>query len=174
MKEQWKTIEGFEAYEVSDQGRVRSKERRVPSSRWIPTRRVRERILKPYPVNKKYLHVHLYKEKKLYTRLVHRLVAQAFLPNPNNLPEVNHTGKTSDNRACKLEWISTADHGRDKAKREQCGDGVYFVKANKRERRRTSVWAAIYHPEPGKRKHIGYFATYEEAKAARDAKVATL
>ena len=172
VMEKWKQIEGFSDYEVSDLGRVRSKERRVPSSRWIRTRRVRERILKTHLKDGKYPSLHLFKNGKSYMRLVHRLVAQAFLPNPLNLPEVNHKGKTTDSRACKLEWLSTKDHGRDRAKREQVGDGVYFVKASKREPR--DVWRAVYYPEPGKSKYIGSFVTYEEAKVARDAKIATL
>ena len=96
------------------------------------------------------------------------MVAKAFIPNPENLPEVNHTGENSDNIASKLEWISKKNHGRDKAKREQSGDGVSFNRFSKK-------WAAQYSPEPGKRVWIGQsFRTYEEAKAARDAKIATL
>lgn len=171
--ENWKTIEGFE-YEVSNLGKIRSLDRMTHCSRGSQLRLWKGRIIKPSVVNKKYLSVHLFKSGKSYTRLVHRLVAQAFLPNPLGLPEVNHKGKTTDNRDFRLEWISTKDHGRDKAKREQGGDGVHFVRANRRERRRTSVWGATYQPEPGKTKHIGYFVTYKEAKAARDEKMKTL
>jgi len=174
MTEQWKTIEGFEAYEVSDLGRVRSVERRVPSSRWIPTRRVRARILKPYANHRGYLRIHLFKNRKSHTFSVHRLVAKAFLPNPLGLPDVNHKGKTTDNRACKLEWLSTEDHGKDRSRREQRGDGVHFIKAGKRTKQRKAKWRATYAPEPGKTKFLGEYDTYKEAKAVHDAAVATL
>lgn len=161
MKETWKTIEGFDAYEVSDFGRVRRK---------LPGRggAVVGKVLKPKTSRKGYFSVNLYKDKKLFNKLIHRLVAVAFLPNPENLPQVNHTSdSTIDNRACKLEWISVEDHGRDRAKREQRGDGISFEK-------RRNKWKTYYSPESNKRKHIGYFNTYEEAKTARAIKIATL
>ena len=164
--EHWKTIADFEAYEVSDLGRVRRVKLGIGTAREV-------RNLKPW-LHKGYLVLQLCKEGKQYSRSVHSLVAQAFIPNPLSLPEVNHTGDNIDNRACKLEWISTKDHGRDKAKREQGGDGVSLCKATKRNKRRKDVWVAKYNPETGTPKHIGYFDTYKEAKAARDAMVATL
>lgn len=91
---------------------------------------------------------------------VHRLVAQAFVPNPFNLPEVNHTGAKIDNRHTQLEWKSVVGHGRDKAKREQKGDGVYFEPAKNR-------WRAVYYPLPNKKVALGTFTTYEAARTAR-------
>ena len=157
MAEQWKTIEGFEAYEVSDLGRVR----RLTTVTCAKAGHILSQSL-----TKGYLVVCLSSEKKHY-KSVHRLVAKAFILNPMNLPEVNHTGCNTDNRACKLEWISKKNHGRDKAKREQMGDGVAF-------NRFTKKWIAKYSPEPGKRKQIGSFDSFKEAKAARDAKMKTL
>src|SRR5271166_6681734 len=106
--ENWKTIEGFENYEVSDLGRIR----RITAITCAKAGHILSQSLK-----KGYLTVCLCGDKKYY-KLVHRLVAQAFIPNPDNLPEVNHKKKNTDNRAVKLEWISKKDHGRDKAKRE--------------------------------------------------------
>jgi len=159
MKELWKIIENFEAYEVSNLGRVR---RRLPGVRTYVGR-----LLKPSPDTKGYLQVVLFKSKKGTTKKIHKLVAKAFIPNPKNLLQVNHIGKKTDNRACKLEWISTKEHGRDVSKRNQRGDGVNF-------HRRMNKWAACYNPEPKTRKHIGYFNTFKEAKAARDEKLKTL
>jgi len=98
---------------------------------------------------------------------VHLLVAEAFIPNPLNLPEVNHKGEKSDNRATKLEWRSKAGHGRDIAKRKQRGDGVHLYK-------RSGMWRAIFYPEPGKQKHIGTYPTKKQALEARDRAVEAL
>ncbi len=48
--------------------------------------------------------------KRIY-KLVHRLIAESFIPNPNNKPEVNHkNGNRNDNRACNLEWVTTREN----------------------------------------------------------------
>jgi NUMOD4 motif len=155
--EKWKAIKNFEAYEVSNLGRVR---RRLPG---INTKV--GKVLKTNTDHKGYLRVCLWSNGKGITKKIHLLVADAFIPNPLGLPQVNHTGTKSDNRAVKLERITTADHGKDVAKRGQHGDGVYAYHGR---------WAANYCPTPNIKKHIGYFNTYEEAKAARDEKVKTL
>lgn len=165
--ENWKKIKGFEAYEVSDLGRVR---------RTLPGQHTHiGKILKPNAGHSGYLKVDLFRNGKHNTRKLHKLVANAFLPNPKSLPQVNHTGKKTDNKVSKLERITTKAHGRDRARREQSsGDGVRRYKATPKNRRLTDVWIASYCPIPRKRKHIGYFNTFAEAKAARDAKIKTL
>jgi hypothetical protein len=126
------------------------------------------RILKPAPATHGYLQVSLCREGKILSQRVHVLVARAFIPNPASLPEVNHKGPKSDCRASQLEWITKGEHGRDRAKRQQIGQGVHFHKQTKK-------WHAQYSPDSGKNpKHIGVFDTYEEALAAREAKIATL
>lgn len=63
--------------------------------------------LKPYKHPVGYLTVGLWKNGERERHLVHRLVAQSFLPNPNNLPEVNHKDlDKSNNRVSNLEWVS--------------------------------------------------------------------
>lgn len=92
-KEEWKSIEGYEGlYEVSNMGRIRNKHKR---------------ILKPQDNGKGYLKIFLCNgtsKKHLY---VHRLVAQAFIPNPMNVNVVNHLDECpSNNRADNLEWTT--------------------------------------------------------------------
>lgn len=91
----WKDIKGYEGlYQVSNQGRVRSLYKGV-------------RILKTRN-NKGYLRVALYKENKYKHISIHRLVAEAFLPNPKNLPQVNHKSEIkTDNRVENLEWCDS-------------------------------------------------------------------
>lgn len=80
MEEKWKNIEGFPYYQVSNFGKVKSLKGYGS---------VQERILKPMKKRDGYLQVCLHKDGK-FQKTVHRLVAEAFLPNPNNLSEVNH------------------------------------------------------------------------------------
>jgi hypothetical protein len=99
--EPWLPVAEYPLYEVSNSGRVRN----------VHT----ERILKPAPNSKGYLCVLLYQGSKRNRRsfLVHRLVAQAFLPNPSNLPQVNHlNGQKRDNRVLNLEWCTQSHNMR--------------------------------------------------------------
>ena len=108
--EEWREIEGFKGlYQVSNLGRVKSLERKVWNSRGkgyymiVP-----ERIMKPIKTKNGYLQVDLCKDGKIKRHLIHRLVAEAFLENTNNLPEVNHISEDKeDNRVSNLEWCSS-------------------------------------------------------------------
>lgn len=95
-QEQWKPIEGTDGgYEVSNLGRVMSKMQRNP------------RIMPQTIQRSGYRYVMLHVNKKPTCRRVHRLVAQAFLPNPEGLKEVNHKdGNKDNNRADNLEWCT--------------------------------------------------------------------
>ena len=156
--ENWKVVKGFEAYEVSDLGKVR---------RVLPGKSTRVgNLRKLVPDKDGYLVVNLQHvgEQKNYFKKVHRLVAQAFIPNPTNLPEVNHTGRKTDNRASKLAWISDEAHGKDVARREQNGDGVCFNKER-------GMYMVRYNPAPNRRVFLGYFRTKKEALTVRRAAV---
>ena len=105
--EVWKDAVGWEtSYEVSNLGRVRSKER-LRSGKAQSVCTVSCRIKKTYLDQDGYERVSLYYNNQSQLLGVHRLVAQTFLPNPENLPQVNHkNGNKSDNRVVNLEWIS--------------------------------------------------------------------
>lgn len=105
----WAAIKGFDStYWVSDEGQVRSIDRVVGQKNKYGTykRLIKGCLLKPAKNNRGYLLVNLCKDGKQKGYLIHRLVAEAFVDNPDNLPEVNHKSEKdkTDNRAEALEW----------------------------------------------------------------------
>lgn len=102
MKEIWKDIAGYEGlYQISSFGNVKSF--RASAKFGKP----KELILKPYIINSGYAVVTLYTENIKHKFQVHRLVAESFLPNPQNLPCVNHKDENKlNNRVENLEWCS--------------------------------------------------------------------
>lgn len=67
--------------------------------------------LKPRANNKGYLQVQIYNEFGVYKALIHRLVAETFIPNPKNKPEVNHKdGNKNDNSVNNLEWVTRKEN----------------------------------------------------------------
>lgn len=110
-QEFWKDIRGYEGlYQVSNYGRVRSLERIIVRSNgrkqiW------KERILKPCVVKDGYLQVLFSNDGKKENKRVHQLVADAFLPNPNNNTVVHHKNHNpQDNRVENLIWMSDRNH----------------------------------------------------------------
>ena len=87
-----KKISGFDNYLIDEEGNVFSIKRGI--------------YLKPVS-NRGYPCVALYKDGKRYDKKVHRLVAEAFIPNPNNLPQVNHKDENPNN--CKVENLEWCD-----------------------------------------------------------------
>lgn len=111
MEEVWKDINGYDGvYQVSNLGRIRTKDRML--KREYHNGYVRKgQLIKMHEDKDGYLRVNLYKNGKPKTGLIHRLVAQTFIPNPNNLPQVNHKNlNKQDNRIENLEWISLEDN----------------------------------------------------------------
>ncbi len=92
--EEWKPIHGFDGYYVSSFGRVWSDKQK-------------KRFLSTSRDNSGYYHVRLYNKAKQYSLLVHRLVAECFVANPNEYKEVNHRDENKENnRADNLEWCT--------------------------------------------------------------------
>ena len=110
MTEQWKEIKNFEGmYEVSNTGRVRGLARRVPHAksgyRNIPA------VEKKAIAVGGYLYYCLSKGGKDYRFAAHRLVAQAFIPNPYKKPEINHKdGNKFNNCFDNLEWVTRKEN----------------------------------------------------------------
>ncbi len=114
--EQWATVVGYEGlYEVSDFGRIRSVERvTMAANRWggIHTRRTKSRVLKLHTWGAQYPGIVLVGADGQRTRrMIHQLVAHAFVPNPQGLPQINHIDADTFNaKASNLEWCNQAQN----------------------------------------------------------------
>ena len=107
-KKIWKDIKGYEGYyQVSNTGFIRSVDR------WITYKNGSKHFLKGEPLKGRpdrdgYLIIGLAKEGKQRYIGIHRLVAEAFIPNPNNLPQVNHKDENKTNNSVwNLEWCTS-------------------------------------------------------------------
>jgi len=110
-EEVWKDIKGYEGlYQVSNRGRVKSLERYIKRGihgiQYSP-----ERIRKQSQTHDGYQIIILSKNKIKTTNRVNRIVADAFIPNPNNKPQVNHINNVrDDNRVENLEWVTASEN----------------------------------------------------------------
>lgn len=93
-----KDIKGYEGvYAVTSEGRIWSYNKKI--------------FLKPRRHTKGYMRVMLFNNNKRKDYYIHRLVANAFLPNPNNKPEIDHINSNrADNRLCNLRWVSKKEN----------------------------------------------------------------
>jgi hypothetical protein len=113
MKENWLPVAGFKGfYEVSNFGSIRSVTRRKITRHGIDGT-WKGRLIKPATDRQGYKTVSLCDSPKVQTKKVHRLVAEAFIPNPLSLPHINHkNSNTGDNRVSNLEWCSNGSNVR--------------------------------------------------------------
>lgn len=110
MKEEWKIVEGYDGkYSVSNMGNVKSLARQVYNHTGFINKP--ERILRQHDDMKGYPRVYFDKDKKTKFVPVHRLVALAFIPNPENKPQVNHIdGNKHNNCVDNLEWCTNREN----------------------------------------------------------------
>ena len=122
MKEIWLNIEGYSNYMISNYGRVKSLNYR---------RTGKEKILSLKKDKKGYYYITLCKNGECKTFKVHRLVAKAFIPNPNNYPQVNHKDENPSNNCVEnLEWCTNEynlNYGKCQEKRIKSRQKTYRI-----------------------------------------------
>ena len=108
-KETWLPVVGYERlYEVSDKGNVRSVSHMTRDGRFWKGRPIGK-----HPSGKGYLVAVLSNDGVYRREYIHRLVAKAFLPNPEDKPEVNHIdGNKHNNSVSNLEWVTKSENGK--------------------------------------------------------------
>ena len=179
--EEWRDIKNYEGlYQISNLGRVKSVKRTVWNNGRCCYVTVPERILKLKKNRYGYLQIVLHKDGNRKSYGVHRLVAEAFIPNPDNLPEVDHkNGRKLDNRANNLRWVTKEDNLRymnnrrkDKKTREietQFGKNNITTKNSSRKDK-----TKILHLETGKlynsSRHAGRELNLSDANIRRSCK----
>jgi len=129
-----KELKEFPGYYITEDGKVFSKRTFGPQD----NRGTNFRELKFFS-KRGYLTVGLMKNNKQYTKAVHRLVAETFIPNPNNFPQVNHINELKyDNRVCNLEWVNNQKNSEHSLSRwiwtiENINDGTIYECTNLRK-----------------------------------------
>ena len=147
--EEWKSINGYENYEISDHGNIKN----------ITT----HKMLKPRVNNRGYNNVDLYNIGQR-TKPIHRLVAEAFLENPDNKRCVDHIDRNKlNNHISNLRFATNSENGMNKSKHSNNISGITGVCFCKDRNK----WRAVIKKDRNPI-HLGYFETKEEAIEARN------
>lgn len=167
--EVWKPVVGYEGYfSVSNLGNIRGDERTVKGPHG--TRKVISRPKGQTILPTGYVRVVLYKDGSGNSQFVHRLVALAFIPNPESKPQVNHkNGTKGDNRSTNLEWCTSREnisHAWGSIPNSSKFIGVKWNKENKK-------WVACLSIKH-QRLHLGYFKNEIDAANAYQKKLAEI
>jgi len=110
LKEEWRLIPGCLNYEASNLGKIRSIDK-VVNHNYGGLAIKKGKLLKMYIDTKGYYSTGVILEGKARTISVHRLIALAFIPNPENKPQVNHiNGIKTDNNVLNLEWVTSSEN----------------------------------------------------------------
>lgn len=131
MTEEWRDIVGFEGYfQISNMGNIRSLDRYIEYKNGKKILRKGKNI-RPVKCSNGYYEAQMSRDGKRTVMLLHRAVAQAFIPNPNNLPEVNHKDENiANNCVDNLEWC-TSKYNANYGTRNQRN----FEKVNKKQQK---------------------------------------
>ena len=166
--EEWKYIDGYDKkYQISNTGRVRSLYRVVVSGNCGMYHSIENSVreLKPHIDKLGYKHFTLMQMGKIKVVLAHRLVAEAFIPNPENKPNVNHIDfNPSNNNVENLEWVTQKENVRHSVHRycvphnRKTNSGEKYISINK-----YNTFKVTIRPN-----HARTFKTLEEAIVYRD------
>lgn len=168
MEEIWKDVEGYEGtYEISNLGNIRSLFYR---NQLAKNKKIR--YLKPY-LNKGYFMITLVKDNKRLLTSIHRLIAQAFIPNLKNRPCINHiNGIKTDNRIENLEWVTHKANmkhavyvlgkcNRFKTRKIICNDNMIFNSITEASKKLGIRYGSLYRVLDKKRNSVhGYTFKY--------------
>ena len=146
----WKDIIDYPNYKISNLGRIWSNYKKDFM------------ILNNH--NKRYYQIKLSNKGKRKPFLVHRLVALAFIPNPNNLPEIDHINNIkTDNRLDNLRWVNRSQNNHNKRiqKNNTTGYKNIIIVKGRKKKYKVSVYINKVHKQK-------YFYTIEEAIEYRD------
>lgn len=160
LDEKWIDIENYEGiYKISNYGRVKSLSRILFNGKGLF--KTKDKILSPKFGNNGYYSFYLSKEKKTTSYLAHRLIAKAFIPNPENKPTVNHKDlDRANNCISNLEWNTYRENNCHKFQKDKKKYiGVSFHKRNQK-------WTSYIFINK-KLLHLGSYETAHEAFQAR-------
>lgn len=160
LKAEWKLIEGFDGiYSVSNYGEVRNNKT--------------GRLMKQRKTEKGYLRVGLTNNEKPKCMRVHRLVAQAFIPNPDDKPEVNHIDFNKENNCVNnLEWVTGKENAKHSLGNRKKSNKIECKNISNTGEKYISYYSGYYVVRMfGKKYFCKSFKNIDDAKKCRDEKI---